>query len=97
MVLKALAFEKRREPKDSYDLVYALRYAGQTPAHIAQKITAQERKTPAFNHAISVLKNRFSATDRDGPVRYEQFTSQPNSAAIAFAAVQAFLKEVASQ
>jgi hypothetical protein len=93
IVLKALAFEKRREPKDSYDLVYVLRNAGETPDELAQQITKTERSADSFRHAMTVLSKRFSAIDRDGPFKYAQFTTNPTGAAIAFATVQDFLRE----
>jgi len=94
IVLKALAFDSRREPKDSYDLVYVLQNAFDNPKQLANRATEDERKAPSFLHAIQTLQNHFRTIEQNGPVSYERFTAQPGNAAIAYAAVQDFLRGI---
>jgi len=90
VVLKALAFEKRREGKDVHDLVYVLRYAG---TDLANEATREERETDAFDHAVKTLKSNFGSPADDGPVRYSRFLGNvPDGGNEAFAAVQEFLQ-----
>lgn len=94
IVLKALAFDKRREPKDAYDLVYVLQNAFDDPKQLARRATEDERKAHSFLHAIQTLQNHFRTIEHNGPMSYERFTAQPGNAAIAFAAVQDFLRGI---
>ena len=94
IVLKALAFDKRREPKDAYDLVYVLQNAFDDPKQLAHRATEDERKAHSFLHAIETLQNHFRTIEHNGPMSYERFTAQPGNAAIAFAAVQDFLRGI---
>jgi hypothetical protein len=92
VVLKALAFEKRRERKDAYDLVYVLRYYKDGPSSLAAEATAEERSAESFAHAAESLRTRFESTEHDGPVAYADFVGrEAGAAAQAFAAVQEFL------
>lgn len=94
VVLKALAFDSRREPKDAYDLVYVLRNIDDGPESVAQSITKIEQEQESFRKAIDVLSTRFSEIIRDGPVKYAQFVEEPGAEATAFATVQEFLMAV---
>jgi hypothetical protein len=94
IVLKALAFDNRREPKDAYDLVYVLQNAIDDPKQLAHRATEDERKAPSFLHAIETLQNHFRTIEHNGPMSYERFTAQPGNAAIAYAAVQDFLRGI---
>jgi hypothetical protein len=92
VVLKALAFEKRRERKDVYDLVYVLRYYQDGPSSLAAEATAEERSAESFAHAVESLRTRFETPEHDGPVAYADFMGREAGAAVqAFAAVQEFL------
>lgn len=91
MVLKALAFQKRREPKDAYDLVYVLRHYREGPASVAAEITSGQRQQVSFQHAIETLRLHFQSTAFDGPVKYGQFVASPVAGTVAYAAVQEFL------
>lgn len=92
VMLKALAFENRREWKDAHDLVYVLRYGGAN-ANLADEITADERESAAFGHAMETLGRNFGSPADDGPVRYSRFLRDaPDAANQAFAAVQEFLQ-----
>jgi hypothetical protein len=92
VVLKALAYEKRREPKDVYDMVYVLLNYKGGPSAMAKKATPAERKTDSFRNALSSLKRHFETTSHNGPDRYASFLGDKTRAAQAFAAVQGFLK-----
>ncbi len=94
-VLKALAFEKRREPKDAYDLVYLLRYYDDGPSSVAAAATDDEKQAESFQHALESLAIRFQSPDHDGPFTYASFVANETGAAVqAFAAVQEFLAAV---
>ncbi len=73
IVLKALAFENRREPKDAYDLIYALRNYHGGPANVAKMIEPSELLEPSFNDAVEVLKSRFRNIGESGPRAYSNF------------------------
>jgi hypothetical protein len=95
IVLKALAFEKRRERKDAYDLVYVLVNSSEGAGAIAKLATDEEKNQESFKNAVEVLRNRFRAVTQDGPVHYAQFVdNEAGAAAVAFAAVQEFLSNL---
>lgn len=89
IVLKALAFDQRREAKDAYDLVYILQNIGS--AELAAKVTPEELAAPSFVHASTVLSNHFQGPGQNGPVKCANFTNNAISAASAYAAVQDFV------
>lgn len=91
VVLKALAFDKRREPKDAYDLVYVMLYALSGARQLARLASPREMSQDSFSNAIAVLENRFSAPTRDGPTLYAQFVGEAGAAAQAYATVREFL------
>lgn len=91
VVLKALAFDKRREKKDAYDLVYVLRHATAGPRELAGQTTAEERSQTSFAHAIETMRSHFQSPGHNGPFSYESFTDRSGDATVAFAAVQDFL------
>ncbi|MFZ2655974.1 MAG: hypothetical protein WAX69_13670 [Victivallales bacterium] len=92
VVLKALAFDKRREPKDVYDMVYVLSNCKGGASVLAREATPGERRAEAFKNAISSMKRHFRSPSYDGPVQYGHFVEDLTQAASAFAAVQEFLK-----
>ena len=92
VVLKALAFEKRREGKDVHDLIYVLRHCGGAAA-LAGEVTLEEYEADAFRHATGTLRDNFGSPMADGPVRYSRFLpDEPDAASQAFAAVQELLQ-----
>jgi len=97
VVLKALAFENRREGKDVHDLVYILQRAGGEAAGVGQSVRREELESDAFLHAMKTLRGNFGSPGGDGPVRYARFLPDAPDAAIqAFAAVNEFLESLPS-
>ena len=92
VVLKALALDRRREPKDAHDLVYVLQWVSDGPRSVAAMVTSTEYSAAAFTNAIESLRRNFESPAHDGPVRYGRFLGgKPDAAIQAFAAVQEFL------
>lgn len=95
VVLKALAFENRREGKDVHDLVYVLQHAEGGVAGVADSVREAERQAPSFARALDSLRRNFESPSHDGPVRHAQFIGgSPDGAAQAFAAVREFIQMV---
>jgi hypothetical protein len=110
IVLKALAYEDRWEPKDAYDLIYCLQFFKSGPIDVAQEFAKLKRQFPEeklIPQAIEILKNRFTSdkdtrgVDKDGPVSYanfqaapDQMTSQSSLRDEAAAVVEIFLSEL---
>lgn len=95
VVLKALALEKRGEPKDAYDLLYVLRYYKQGPGSVAAELRPEERIQASFQRALAALRSHFGKPEQDGPAKYAVFNrSEANAAMLAYAAVQEFLKKL---
>jgi hypothetical protein len=93
VILKALAFENRREGKDVHDLVYVLQHAEGGVAGSARSVRESERHAPYFVRALDSLRRNFESPAHDGPVRYANFLGHsPDGAAQAFAAVQEFVQ-----
>lgn len=98
VVLKALAFGDRAEPKDAYDLVYVIRHTtGRGPA-IADRLRVHaERHRSVVHRAITLLARDFDAPDALGPRRAAQFSAADpseldHSAADAHGFVDDFLR-----
>ncbi len=92
LVLKAIAYESRRKPKDAYDLVYVLQtYQGGGGA-LARQVRQSESSSPFWNEAIDSLRRHFRSPDENGPVAYGRFLGDRHAATQAFAAVQEFLQ-----
>ncbi|MBZ9781098.1 hypothetical protein K9857_05980 [Pseudomonas sp. REP124] len=81
IILKALAFDGRGEPKDAGDLIHVLRYSGD-PAEVAAKFIEKilsARYPAAVEAAIQALQKRFcegngvEGYELNGPVAYAQF------------------------
>ncbi|RLU05948.1 hypothetical protein CS078_22450 [Pseudomonas prosekii] len=81
IILKALAFDSRDEPKDAGDLLHVMRYAG-PPDYIAAKfidkfLSGQHR--PALQAGLDALQKKFAegngveGYELTGPVKYAQF------------------------
>ena len=80
VVLKALAFRERCEPKDAYDLIYLLVRAGPDTVGqaFAHKMTENPEET-LYQEALDVLKESFfddeevPGVEKEGPVNYALF------------------------
>ena len=72
VVLKALAFRKRGENKDAYDLYYHIRNFGSGVDDVAEalKPLLNEKET---KEAIKILKEDFTGNDSVGAVRVARF------------------------
>ena len=94
IVLKALSFHNRQEPKDAYDLIYIMKNVMESPSDLAQTILKEEYEAPAFKNAMNQLRNHFRDLQWDGPHKYSTFVDNPARAAEAFATVQEFLENL---
>jgi hypothetical protein len=74
VVLKALAFHDRGEPKDAFDLVYVLRrWLGGIP-DIVERIGSHSKVDPAIvGEALDKLASDFSSPESHGPLRVAEF------------------------
>jgi hypothetical protein len=74
VVLKALAFADRAEPKDAFDLVYVIRHwPGGAPA-IAERLVRHSRShRNVVLHALHVLARDFATPETLGPARVAEF------------------------
>jgi hypothetical protein len=76
IVLKALAFGDRAEPKDAYDLVYVVRRASGGAEHIAGRLAEHAaRHTAVVADALAVLSRDFQDPEGLGPQRAATFDS----------------------
>lgn len=92
IILKSLAFSKRRNNKDAYDIVYLLQNYKGGPEALAACIREDEKRSPALENAVESLQNHFKTPSHNGPIKYKQFTQKENANNEAFAAVQDFLQ-----
>ncbi|CUU26338.1 hypothetical protein EM595_p1092 (plasmid) [Duffyella gerundensis] len=82
ILLKAISFHNRNEPKDAADLIHVMRYAGE-PEEIAEKFldriksgkhrTAIEKGLNALQKCFAEGNNNVEGYLLTGPVRYGQF------------------------
>lgn len=82
ILLKAISFKNRNEPKDAADLIHVMRYAG-TPEQVAEKFLnriAGGEHASAIAAGLDALQKSFAEGNGDtegyrltGPVRYAQF------------------------
>lgn len=82
VVLKALAFRMRGEPKDAYDLVYLLRFFGQEPVVEVAQIMGTMLDHPSTREALDHLAQDFDGPDAFGPGAYARFLGEPASDAL---------------
>jgi hypothetical protein len=74
VVLKALAFANRGEPKDVYDLIYVLRRWPGGVRDIADRLITQSEKHPVVvRDALEKLANDFATAQSLGPSRAASF------------------------
>lgn len=74
VVLKALAFGDRAEPKDAYDLLYVLRRWPAGVNDIATRLTAHAANhREVLERALHSLEHDFASPDSIGPLRAAQF------------------------
>lgn len=86
VVLKALAFADRAEPKDAYDLVYVVRRWHAGVDDIVERLAGHTQRHEAIVHrALTALANDFSDPGHLGPMRAAEFDTlvdgSPNAAA----------------
>ena len=78
VVLKALAFADRAEPKDAYDLVYVLRRWPDGVADIADRLARHAtRHRDVVRRALDALANDFATIGSLGPRRAALFDGDP--------------------
>ncbi len=74
VVLKALAFGDRGEPKDAYDLVYVIRHTPGRGRAIAERLaTHAEHHASIVQRALRLLARDFDGPDGLGPTRAAGF------------------------
>jgi hypothetical protein len=74
VVLKALAFADRAEPKDAYDLVYVIRRSPGRGKAIADRLTTHaESDRESVRSALAFLARDFEKIESIGPQRAAQF------------------------
>jgi hypothetical protein len=77
VVLKALAFSDRGEPKDAYDLIYVLRRWPAGVKDIAVRLAAHAADHgEVVARALQALTNDFAGPDSIGPLRAAQFDGE---------------------
>lgn len=75
VVLKALAFGDRGEPKDAYDIVYVIRHTPGRGQAIADRLSRHaEGHTTTVARALALLARDFDGPDGLGPQRAAHFT-----------------------
>lgn len=74
VVLKALAFGDRAEPKDAFDLVYVIRHTAGRGAAIAERLRQHAANHPGIvERAVLLLARDFDGPDGFGPGRTADF------------------------
>ena len=74
VVLKALAFADRSEPKDAYDLVYVLRHTPGGSRAVADQLKLHASGDAGIvDRAIQLLARDFATIDHTGPRRAAEF------------------------
>jgi len=81
VVLKALAFRKRGENKDAYDLYYHIRNYGSSVEDIAETLKPLLHEKEA-KEAIKILNEDFTSNDSVGTVRVARFITGGTDEAI---------------
>lgn len=75
VVLKALAFGDRAEPKDAYDLVYVVRHTTSRGRAIADRLGIHAEHHPDLvDRALNLLARDFDAPEALGPRRAAEFS-----------------------
>lgn len=86
LVMKALAFEDRSEPKDAYDLIYVLQHFDGGREVIANgflELMANEELRPLASKALEIARKRFVSDEtteghrKDGSAAYAGFLTDP--------------------
>lgn len=74
VVLKALAFADRAEPKDAFDLVYVIRHWPGGASDIADRLVRHsQRHAHVVRHALRLLARDFETPETLGPARVAEF------------------------
>ncbi len=78
VVLKALAFHDRGEPKDAFDLIYVLRRWPSGIADIVERLGRHaETDLGIVAEALGRLGSDFASSDSHGPLRAAEFDGEP--------------------
>lgn len=75
LLLKSLAFHRRSEPKDAYDIEYILRYFDKGANEIALAIRTLLDDERA-QEALVKLEENFETLDHNGPFQFTKFLGQ---------------------
>jgi len=87
VVLKALAFGDRAEPKDAFDLVYVLRRWVRGIPDIAERLRQHaDRNNAVVGHALDCLARDFADPETIGPRRVAEFEGETGKDSDAIAA-----------
>ena len=87
VVLKALAFGDRAEPKDAFDLIYVLRRWPGGVANIAKRLEQHaESNSKVVEHALDRLARDFADPETIGPRRVAEFEGETGKDSDAIAA-----------
>jgi hypothetical protein len=81
VVLKALAFDRRGENKDAYDLYYLIRNYGESIEDVACRLLPL-LQDPVAGEAIEILRRDFLNHDGIGPRRVAEFLTNGTNDAI---------------
>lgn len=98
VVLKALAFRNRGMNKDAYDLHYVVRWFGNGPQAVAERMRLL-MAGPAVAGALAVLRESFVDVQATGPMRVAEFRGAIGSESVQVRAdvvgdIRAFLSEL---
>ena len=96
IVLKALAFDKRRKDKDVYDLIFVLENYKSGVDSVIAEILPEDIKAPSFSAALECLERHFRDVNYDGPAAYANFMGDSTLKPQAFAIVKEFLERAKS-
>ena len=90
--LKALAFDGRRKDKDIYDLVFVLTHYRQGVQSVVDETSQEDLASEYFQEALEGLRRHFRDITYVGPAAYANFCEKSDLRALAFSAVQSYLK-----
>lgn len=77
VLLKALAFADRMEPKDAFDLTYVLRRFPDSPHSIAERLAEHaDQNTEVIASALAALARDFEGIESIGPQRAARFSAE---------------------
>lgn len=87
ILLKALAFADRMEPKDAYDLTYVLRRFPGSPQSIVERLAQHaDQNREVIESALAALTRDFGGIESIGPQRAARFSAEAEDEIDALAA-----------